>query len=242
MEKRIGIVGGVFGVLLATMLIGCTAIPTVDTEPIEVNLIQFEPPQEGQTMARVTTTLGEINIMLFNDKAPLTVQNFVELANSGYYDNKDIYIESEIMTFITGAITDPPLDGEVSSNVNNGNPFDVETDKDLWHFSGAISTLSFDVNPFSSTLVSDGRFMVVGDIATQEVLIQEMKDSNYPQNVIEKFEQVGGIPEYSGMFTVFGQIVDGIEVANTIAQLEHDNQTKLPTESHKIISVEIYQY
>jgi peptidyl-prolyl cis-trans isomerase B (cyclophilin B) len=40
----------------------------------------------GPVMAEVSTSKGLINIELFADQAPVTVSNFVNLANRGYYD------------------------------------------------------------------------------------------------------------------------------------------------------------
>jgi cyclophilin family peptidyl-prolyl cis-trans isomerase len=36
--------------------------------------------------ATIETTLGTMKIELYNDKAPITVENFVKLANDGFYD------------------------------------------------------------------------------------------------------------------------------------------------------------
>lgn len=41
---------------------------------------------QTQLKATIRTSKGDITLMLFADKAPLTVLNFVNLANRGYYD------------------------------------------------------------------------------------------------------------------------------------------------------------
>ena len=47
--------------------------------------------ESGPIMAEMTTTKGVINIELFADQAPVTVSNFINLANRGYYDGLDFH-------------------------------------------------------------------------------------------------------------------------------------------------------
>ena len=48
--------------------------------------IQLSAPQKGDTLAVMHTNMGDIKIKLFPEKAPKTVENFVNLANEGFYD------------------------------------------------------------------------------------------------------------------------------------------------------------
>ena len=63
--------------MLMVFILGC------QTEPIE-------EPEKGENMpnrhAIIETTMGTIDIELFEDKAPLTTANFIKLAEQGYYD------------------------------------------------------------------------------------------------------------------------------------------------------------
>ncbi len=43
-------------------------------------------PEQGDTVAVFTTSMGEIKILLYTEEAPLTTQNFIDLANEGLYD------------------------------------------------------------------------------------------------------------------------------------------------------------
>ena len=43
--------------------------------------------EKGNYSAVIVTSLGSIEIELFTDIAPITVNNFVNLSNDGYYDN-----------------------------------------------------------------------------------------------------------------------------------------------------------
>lgn len=65
--------------------------PLANVEPVQRNEIYTEPPpmviDTGQTYeAIMKTEKGEIKLRLFDDEAPLTVNNFVYLAEQGFYD------------------------------------------------------------------------------------------------------------------------------------------------------------
>jgi cyclophilin family peptidyl-prolyl cis-trans isomerase len=42
--------------------------------------------QKGNPMVILSTTMGDIKVELFADKAPVTVQNFIDYTKAGYYD------------------------------------------------------------------------------------------------------------------------------------------------------------
>ena len=44
------------------------------------------------TLVTLATNFGDIKLELYDDKAPITVENFKTLAKSGYYDNT-LFIE-----------------------------------------------------------------------------------------------------------------------------------------------------
>ena len=54
--------------------------------------IQTAKPSAGDTAAVMHTSLGDIKIRLFGDKAPKTVENFVTHAKNGYYNLSLIHI------------------------------------------------------------------------------------------------------------------------------------------------------
>ncbi len=70
-------------------------------------------------MVTMETSLGNIEIELYSDKAPKTVENFVKLANQGFYENTKFH--RVIKTFmIQGG--DPYTKGEDTSVYGTGGP------------------------------------------------------------------------------------------------------------------------
>ena len=78
----------VLALVFAATFIGCQSSDTVKEKTEEQRTSTEEETQmpESMTVAVVNTNMGTIEIELFADKTPKTVENFVGLANKGYYD------------------------------------------------------------------------------------------------------------------------------------------------------------
>ena len=65
-------------------------------------------------------------------------------------------------------------------------------------------------------------------------------DANYeyPSNVVDQYQKVGGTPWLDGVHTVFGQVVDGMDVVNAIASVRVDENSK-PLEDVVIHTIRI---
>ena len=64
----------------ALLIAGCSSVPQ---EPV---LLQDEPIAEGDTLAVIETSLGDVTVKLFPEQAPKAVENFTTHAEEGYYD------------------------------------------------------------------------------------------------------------------------------------------------------------
>ncbi len=78
----------VLALVFAVTFIGCQSSDTVKEKTEEQTTSTEEEIQmpESMTVAVMNTNMGTIEIELFADKTPKTVENFVGLANKGYYD------------------------------------------------------------------------------------------------------------------------------------------------------------
>ena len=96
---------------------------------------QLARPQKGETIAVMHTSLGDISIRLFPDKAPKMVENFVTHAKNGYYDGLKFHrVINDFM--IQGG--DPRGNGTGGESIW-GKPFEDEFDVELRNFRGALS-------------------------------------------------------------------------------------------------------
>lgn len=184
----------------------------------EIVLLQFEEPKADANIAVVTTNMGEFRIVLYPDQAPKAVENFVRLAQDGYYNGKVFhYVEDGFM--IQGGAVNSNGTGSRSVFKNSAGEqefFEAEPDWDLWHFRGAVSLANTSEN------LNGSQFVIVqaGDIYgyTED----DLAEAKFPQKVIDKYKDVGGIPHRDGYNTVFGMITDGMDVVDQIAKVETD--------------------
>lgn len=239
---------GVFSlvIMLSANLKSAKNDTTIAIDPSTLVLVQLQEPQEGDPIAIVDTTLGEFRMVLYPQYSPNAVANFVDLAESGYYNDSYVYnIESGVYA-------------SAGSSDNNGSVGDTshektvrELNQNLWPFKGAVCMLNTSVDKTfkeklfgGGTYMNGSRFALLNTIEFDDDTIKEMRDSSEYQDVTDAFIEKGGIPNFSQQMTVIGQTYEGIEVieAITAADSENNGHFNVPKEDIKINSVVISQY
>lgn len=201
--------------LCSGLLTGC--IPADESAPTDadIRLIQLEPPKEGQDIAIFETTRGTIRMMLFSEQTPQTVAHFKTLINAGFYDDRPIAkIDPIAKTMFTGIDETTDTNGRVMTE--NGKDVPLETDINLWHFPGAVSAYQ-NVSGFNSRYTnSDSRFFIVGSKKPADQTIYQLEEQDYPKVVQDAYQEHGGLLEYTGCFTVFAQVYEGMDIVDDI--------------------------
>lgn len=65
---------------------------------------------------------------------------------------------------------------------------------------------------------------------------------NWPQNVIDMYNEKGGVPFLDGGYTVFGQVFEGMDVVRAIAAVETNPENDKPLQQVQMESVQIVEY
>src|SRR4026209_1761602 len=135
--------------------------------------------------ATLTTTRGPINIRLFPDKAPVTVANFVNLVQRGYYDGLSFH----------RVIPDFMIQGGCPKGTGTGGPGYTFEDEFNDHkiVRGALAMANAGPNTNGS------QFFIV---------------------------HTGAAPWLDGKHTVFGEVVDGMDVVDAIESTPTDASDK----------------
>lgn len=226
--------------LAAGVLAGCGGDPqpgdTIKRPAYESAEVQFAAPAEGDTIAIFDTSAGEVRAVLYPDLAPMAVDNFVGLANQGYYNGLSFHRVVYGFAVQSGDATGTGLGG---SSIWNGNPYPAEYTDKLHHYAGALCAAnSPDTQP--STL-SQFYFVQALPSSVDKAGQQTLADAGVRQEVIDAYAAVGGLPYLDNTDTVFGQVYEGMEVVDAIAGAETDENGK-PLEEVTLNSVTISIY
>lgn len=177
----------------------------------QLNLDQAKGPK-----AVMSTSMGEITIQLFPEEAPKTVENFVGLARKGYYDG--IIFHRVISNFmIQGG--DPTGSGMGGDSLFGGS-FEDEFSSKLFNLNGALSMANSGPNTNGS------QFFIVTMSDIPEQMVSQLEDAGFPEEIIEAYKQNGGTPWLDQKHTVFGHVINGLDVAETIENVERNAMDK----------------
>ncbi|GAB2500628.1 peptidylprolyl isomerase [Alkalibacterium psychrotolerans] len=185
---------------------------------------------EQSTGPKVTlkTNMGDITLQLFPEEAPKTVENFVGLAEKGYYDG--VIFHRVIPNFmIQGG--DPTGSGMGGDSLFGGS-FEDEFSSSLFNLKGALSMANAGPNTNSS------QFFIVTMSDLPEQMASQLEDAGFPEEIITAYKEKGGTPWLDQKHTVFGHVVDGYDVAEAIQKVDRNAMDK-PNKDVVIESVSI---
>lgn len=227
--------------LAAALLAGCGGDgpggrkETIERPAYQGGVAQLSAPAEGAPIAIFDTSLGEIRAQLFAQDAPLAVQNFTSLAQEGYYDG--ITFHRAVYGFVVQS-GDAGGDG-LGGRTIWGRPYPVEYSGRVRHYSGALCAAFSQDDPVSGG--SQFYFVAALPGALDEGLRAQMEGAGWPEDALEAYAQVGGLPYLDNTDTVFGQVYQGMEVVDAIARAETDENGR-PLEEITLNSVTIASY
>ena len=199
--------------------------PKVDINSLE--LPQLNPEvAENEALVEMVTTEGSIKIKLFPEQAPKTVENFLTQAKDGYYNGVTFHRVIENFMIQGG---DPDGTGMGGESIW-GKPFDDEISNQLYNIRGALSMANAGPGTNGSQF-----FIVQNKDDMSDGLLAE----DVPAKIIDAYKK-GGTPHLDGKHTVFGQVIEGMDVVDKIAATEVGEGDK-PKKDIKIEKINILQ-
>lgn len=171
------------------------------------------------------TSMGNITIRL-SDSTPLHRDNFLKLVKAGFYDS--ILFHRVIKDFMIQGGDPDSKTAPAGKPLGNGGPkytVPAEFVPTLFHKKGVIAAarMSDNVNPQKASSGSQF-YLAQGKIFTDAELDNLEKTRlggvKIPADQREVYKTIGGIPHLDRNYTVFGEVVHGIDTIDKIAAVE----------------------
>jgi peptidyl-prolyl cis-trans isomerase B (cyclophilin B) len=179
---------------------------------------------------KIETVHGEMVAELYNE-TPLHRDNFIKLVKDGFYDGT--LFHRVIPNFMIQGGDPVSKEANPSQQIGNGGPgytLPAEFNSDFIHKKGALAAARMGdaVNPKKES--SGSQFYIVeGQVYdTQKIAMIEQRMGLKLTDAQKKvYSSVGGTPHLDGSYTVFGQVIKGLDVISKISNLKR-NKNNLP--------------
>lgn len=179
-------------------------------------------PKTMVHIVEIKTDYGTIKVKLFNE-TPQHRDNFLKLVNEGFYDS--LLFHRVIPNFmIQGGDPDSKhaASGASLGNGDVGYTIPAEFNEGLFHQRGVLAGARDD-NPAKAS--SGCQFYIVqGAIFTDAQMDDMEKKWNIKISPEHRaiYKTVGGTPWLDGNYTVFGEVIEGMDVIDAIAKVKCD--------------------
>ena len=170
----------------------------------------------------LVTTEGTIVLRLY-DSTPLHRDNFLRLVKSHYYDS--VLFHRVIKNFMIQAGDPNSKRAEAGQALGDGGPdytIPAEFRPSIFHKKGVLAAAREGDNVNPEKRSSASQFYIVQgkkftDAGLDSVETYRLKGRKIPPEQREVYKTVGGTPHLDQNYTVFGEVVSGLEVVDRIA-------------------------
>lgn len=199
---------------------------------------QFAEPEEGETIAVMHVKgFGEITFKFFDDVAPKAVENFLTHAKEGYYDGVKFH---RVMNEFMIQSGDPEGTGAGGESIW-GEGFEEEIDESILAYRGSLCMAS---TGYGMSSLGSQFFITQANPDSEMASMLELY--GYPTGLIEAYNQYGGYMSLNGQYTVFGQVIDGMDIVDKIASVKvtesETGEMSVPVEDVVIEKIEVKEY
>jgi cyclophilin family peptidyl-prolyl cis-trans isomerase len=184
---------------------------------------------EGACLILIETKYGNMKIRLY-DETPLHRDNFIKLAEEGFFDGT--LFHRIIDGFMIQGGDPDSKNAKPGQALGMGGPdytVPAEFNSDLVHYRGVLAAARQPdvVNPKRAS--SGSQFYIVhgGEITDMTLTTMERrKGIKYTDEQRSKYKDLGGYPMLDNEYTVFGEVVEGLEVIEKIAKAQKDRRDR----------------
>ena len=205
-----------------------------EKETTQTKKLIIKPPES--CMVEIETNYGTMTVLL-SDATPQHRDNFIKLAEEGFYDG--IIFHRVINGFMIQGGDPRSKEDNPGNALGSGGPgyqIPAEFVDSLVHVKGAIAAArtSDQVNPERKS--SGSQFYIVQGkkVSERELsMIEAQKDFRYTSEQRAAYIEKGGTPFLDRDYTVFGHVISGFEVIDKIANVRTERGDR-PAENIKM--------
>jgi peptidyl-prolyl cis-trans isomerase B (cyclophilin B) len=173
---------------------------------------------ETEQYVVIETEYGTMKAKLFNE-TPQHRDNFVKLVKENYYD--DLIFHRVINGFMIQGGDPNSRNAAQGAPLGAGGPgYQIPAEIGKPHFKGALASARNN-NP--QKMSSGSQFYIVqGGPVDDNMLnaISSQRGITYTEEQRKKYKEMGGTPQLDNEYTVFGEVVEGLDVIDKIAAVQ----------------------
>lgn len=200
-------------ILLSLFAFACS--PKLDEQNVREQLLEYGK-KNPETVVLISTKVGEIKCKLYAE-TPLHRANFVRLIKAGYYDD-----HAEFYRVIQRFMVQGGDLGKLSQRKENVMiPNEIMPTK-FYHKRGALAMARPDVNNPEKKSSATEFYLIQGSRYDSTEIAALAKEQNFTFSAeqLQTYTTIGGDASLDGKYTVFGEVLSGLEVIDKIAAVE----------------------
>lgn len=195
-----------------------------------VSISSVQGQSEGsEQLIKIETIHGTMIAKLYNE-TPAHRDNMIKLIDEGFFEGQIFH--RVIKDFMIQGGDPHSVDAARGQRLGTGGPgytIPAEFNDRLLHKKGALSAARMGdrVNPEKAS--SGSQFYIVqGRVFTPDMLksLEKNKESAFSPEALEAYTTIGGTPHLDGGYTVFGEVIEGLEVIDRIVAAETDSNDR----------------
>lgn len=194
------------------------------------------------TKVLIETTKGNMTVMLYDD-TPLHRDNFVKLAESGFYEG--LLFHRVIKDFMIQGGDPMSKNAAPNARLGNGGPgYTIPAEivyPTHFHKKGALAAARTGDNVNPKRESSGSQFYIVQGQAYTDMKLDQFEKAlgkTFTKKERDTYATIGGTPHLDNQYTVFGEVVEGLGVVDKIAAVQTAPGDR-PVEDVKIIKMTV---
>lgn len=176
--------------------------------------------QDQNKYVTISTEFGDMTVMLYNS-TPKHRDNFLRLVEQGYYDS--LLFHRVIPGFMIQGGDPDSKNAKPLQRLGMGGPgYRIEAEIGAPHFKGVLAAAT-DGNPQKESAGS--QFYLVHGRAVDDAMldqVEQQKGIEYSPEQRALYKEIGGYPPLDNDYTVFGEVVEGLDVIDQIVMVDKD--------------------